>query len=169
MRQNHVTSFPVLVRRVGNGGAQLSPHCSSFQDGSAASPWQEDKEKDATGVGRAVVCDGLLELLLYDTLGGQSGMLTELGLTMRTLRPERTSAPSLVCAELLIRTPQEPRPSSTSMETTHVQVARRPHPDKIGTGGEDAHYISPDQRILCVFDGVGGWSYSVSKQPITQE
>ena len=33
-----------------------------------------------------------------------------------------------------------------------------PHPDKLYKGGEDACYISPDERVLAVFDGVGAWS-----------
>eukprot|EP00892_Ulva_mutabilis_P006407 jgi/Ulvmu1/4138/UM019_0117.1 len=35
-----------------------------------------------------------------------------------------------------------------------------PHPDKVATGGEDAYFISANQAVLGVADGVGGWQYS---------
>lgn len=33
-----------------------------------------------------------------------------------------------------------------------------PHPDKEETGGEDAHFICEDERVIGVADGVGGWA-----------
>ncbi|KAI3726733.1 hypothetical protein L1987_66537 [Smallanthus sonchifolius] len=33
-----------------------------------------------------------------------------------------------------------------------------PHPDKEETGGEDAHFICPDEQAIGVADGVGGWA-----------
>ncbi|KAL9271504.1 putative protein phosphatase 2C 55, partial [Drosera capensis] len=33
-----------------------------------------------------------------------------------------------------------------------------PHPDKEKTGGEDAHFICEEKRIIGVADGVGGWA-----------
>ncbi|VFQ85660.1 unnamed protein product [Cuscuta campestris] len=33
-----------------------------------------------------------------------------------------------------------------------------PHPDKVKTGGEDAHFISEDEMAIGVADGVGGWA-----------
>jgi len=33
-----------------------------------------------------------------------------------------------------------------------------PHPDKEATGGEDAHFISIDEHVIGVADGVGGWA-----------
>lgn len=35
-----------------------------------------------------------------------------------------------------------------------------PHPDKIDTGGEDAYFISANESVLGVADGVGGWRES---------
>jgi protein phosphatase PTC7 len=32
-----------------------------------------------------------------------------------------------------------------------------PHPDKVATGGEDAHFICADEQVIGVADGVGGW------------
>lgn len=33
-----------------------------------------------------------------------------------------------------------------------------PHPDKEDTGGEDAHFICPEEQAIGVADGVGGWA-----------
>ncbi|KAM7251963.1 hypothetical protein ACFE04_023846 [Oxalis oulophora] len=33
-----------------------------------------------------------------------------------------------------------------------------PHPDKVKTGGEDAHFICVDEQAIGVADGVGGWA-----------
>lgn len=33
-----------------------------------------------------------------------------------------------------------------------------PHPDKLETGGEDAHFICSDEQAIGVADGVGGWA-----------
>lgn len=33
-----------------------------------------------------------------------------------------------------------------------------PHPDKVETGGEDAHFICPVEQAIGVADGVGGWA-----------
>lgn len=33
-----------------------------------------------------------------------------------------------------------------------------PHPAKEATGGEDAHFISIDEHVIGVADGVGGWA-----------
>lgn len=33
-----------------------------------------------------------------------------------------------------------------------------PHPDKEETGGEDAHFICPNEQAIGVADGVGGWA-----------
>lgn len=33
-----------------------------------------------------------------------------------------------------------------------------PHPDKVKTGGEDAHFICKDEQAIGVADGVGGWA-----------
>lgn len=33
-----------------------------------------------------------------------------------------------------------------------------PHPDKVATGGEDAHFICEDKGVIGVADGVGGWA-----------
>jgi protein phosphatase PTC7 len=33
-----------------------------------------------------------------------------------------------------------------------------PHPAKEATGGEDAHFISADEHVIGVADGVGGWA-----------
>lgn len=33
-----------------------------------------------------------------------------------------------------------------------------PHPDKLETGGEDAHFICSDEQVIGVADGVGGWA-----------
>ncbi|KAI4330343.1 hypothetical protein MLD38_028641 [Melastoma candidum] len=33
-----------------------------------------------------------------------------------------------------------------------------PHPDKEDKGGEDAHFICPDEQVIGVADGVGGWA-----------
>ncbi|XP_047973020.1 probable protein phosphatase 2C 55 isoform X1 [Salvia hispanica] len=33
-----------------------------------------------------------------------------------------------------------------------------PHPDKVATGGEDAHFICVDKQVIGVADGVGGWA-----------
>ncbi|CAK9142820.1 unnamed protein product [Ilex paraguariensis] len=33
-----------------------------------------------------------------------------------------------------------------------------PHPEKEETGGEDAHFICPDEQVIGVADGVGGWA-----------
>ncbi|CAH9094735.1 unnamed protein product [Cuscuta epithymum] len=33
-----------------------------------------------------------------------------------------------------------------------------PHPDKVRTGGEDAHFICEDEMAIGVADGVGGWA-----------
>ena len=33
-----------------------------------------------------------------------------------------------------------------------------PHPDKEETGGEDAHFICPEEQAIGVADGVGGWA-----------
>jgi len=35
-----------------------------------------------------------------------------------------------------------------------------PHPDKMDTGGEDAHFIAADGLAMGVADGVGGWRES---------
>ncbi|WJX10253.1 protein-serine/threonine phosphatase [Trifolium repens] len=32
-----------------------------------------------------------------------------------------------------------------------------PHPDKVATGGEDAHFICAEEQVIGVADGVGGW------------
>ncbi|XP_022772783.1 probable protein phosphatase 2C 55 isoform X2 [Durio zibethinus] len=32
-----------------------------------------------------------------------------------------------------------------------------PHPDKVDTGGEDAHFLCVDEQVIGVADGVGGW------------
>lgn len=36
-------------------------------------------------------------------------------------------------------------------------AAYLPHPEKVATGGEDAHYTSECKRLVAVADGVGGW------------
>lgn len=33
-----------------------------------------------------------------------------------------------------------------------------PHPDKVDTGGEDAHFICDKKQVIGVADGVGGWA-----------
>lgn len=33
-----------------------------------------------------------------------------------------------------------------------------PHPDKVETGGEDAHFICEEKGVIGVADGVGGWA-----------
>ncbi|KAL9241757.1 hypothetical protein vseg_015826 [Gypsophila vaccaria] len=33
-----------------------------------------------------------------------------------------------------------------------------PHPDKLKTGGEDAHFICEEKHVIGVADGVGGWA-----------
>lgn len=33
-----------------------------------------------------------------------------------------------------------------------------PHPDKVETGGEDAHFICAEKQVIGVADGVGGWA-----------
>ncbi|KAI4325822.1 hypothetical protein MLD38_031185 [Melastoma candidum] len=33
-----------------------------------------------------------------------------------------------------------------------------PHPNKEDKGGEDAHFICPDEQVIGVADGVGGWA-----------
>ncbi|MCI33790.1 putative protein phosphatase 2C 55-like, partial [Trifolium medium] len=33
-----------------------------------------------------------------------------------------------------------------------------PHPAKVATGGEDAHFICADEQVIGVADGVGGWA-----------
>jgi len=33
-----------------------------------------------------------------------------------------------------------------------------PHPSKVETGGEDAHFICVDEQAIGVADGVGGWA-----------
>ncbi|XP_074309089.1 putative protein phosphatase 2C 80 [Silene latifolia] len=33
-----------------------------------------------------------------------------------------------------------------------------PHPDKVKTGGEDAHFICEEKQVIGVADGVGGWA-----------
>lgn len=33
-----------------------------------------------------------------------------------------------------------------------------PHPDKAATGGEDAHFICEEEKVIGVADGVGGWA-----------
>ncbi|GAU30887.1 hypothetical protein TSUD_15730 [Trifolium subterraneum] len=33
-----------------------------------------------------------------------------------------------------------------------------PHPKKVATGGEDAHFICADEQVIGVADGVGGWA-----------
>lgn len=33
-----------------------------------------------------------------------------------------------------------------------------PHPDKVKTGGEDAHFICEEKQVLGIADGVGGWA-----------
>ncbi|KAH6788277.1 Protein phosphatase 2C family protein [Perilla frutescens var. hirtella] len=33
-----------------------------------------------------------------------------------------------------------------------------PHPAKVETGGEDAHFICADEQVIGVADGVGGWA-----------
>jgi protein phosphatase PTC7 len=38
-----------------------------------------------------------------------------------------------------------------------VGVSSIPHPAKIAKGGEDAHFLSDDMKIIGVADGVGGW------------
>ena len=35
-----------------------------------------------------------------------------------------------------------------------------PHPDKLQTGGEDAFFVSADQKAVGIADGVGGWRES---------
>lgn len=35
-----------------------------------------------------------------------------------------------------------------------------PHPDKVDTGGEDAFFVSANESVLGVADGVGGWRES---------
>jgi protein phosphatase PTC7 len=37
-------------------------------------------------------------------------------------------------------------------------AAVHPHPAKVETGGEDAHFVAADEGIFGVFDGVGGWA-----------
>ncbi|EFA76898.1 protein phosphatase 2C-related protein [Heterostelium album PN500] len=39
----------------------------------------------------------------------------------------------------------------------HSGICVIPHPNKRHKGGEDAHFISNDRRVLGVADGVGGW------------
>lgn len=39
----------------------------------------------------------------------------------------------------------------------HAHVCNIPHPEKADKGGEDAFYVSKDNRAIGVFDGVGGW------------
>jgi protein phosphatase PTC7 len=55
--------------------------------------------------------------------------------------------------------------SSSTSENTTRDVASKfmsasaylPHPDKVATGGEDAHFMSACARVVAVADGVGGW------------
>ena len=44
--------------------------------------------------------------------------------------------------------------------TLIVQAVSIPHPDKVATGGEDAHFIldGSDRWAIGVADGVGGWA-----------
>lgn len=39
-----------------------------------------------------------------------------------------------------------------------VGVSSIPHPAKVAKGGEDAHFLSDDMKIIGVADGVGGWA-----------
>ncbi|EGC37523.1 hypothetical protein DICPUDRAFT_86952 [Dictyostelium purpureum] len=39
----------------------------------------------------------------------------------------------------------------------HSGICVIPHPNKRHKGGEDAHFISVDRRVIGVADGVGGW------------
>jgi len=44
---------------------------------------------------------------------------------------------------------------SVSLKTGSCVI---PHPDKVYKGGEDACFVSNDNRVMGVFDGVGAWS-----------
>ncbi|XP_010556299.1 PREDICTED: probable protein phosphatase 2C 55 [Tarenaya hassleriana] len=59
--------------------------------------------------------------------------------------------------------------SSSSSESLGVNLTSKPlklvsgscylpHPDKEDTGGEDAHFICPEEQAVGVADGVGGWA-----------
>ncbi|KAL9158518.1 hypothetical protein ABFS82_08G074300 [Erythranthe guttata] len=37
-------------------------------------------------------------------------------------------------------------------------VCYMPHPEKLKTGGEDAHFICEEEQVIGVADGVGGWA-----------
>ena len=40
----------------------------------------------------------------------------------------------------------------------HLGFGYLPHPDKVETGGEDAHFICEEKGVIGVADGVGGWA-----------
>ncbi|XP_057528565.1 probable protein phosphatase 2C 80 isoform X3 [Amaranthus tricolor] len=40
----------------------------------------------------------------------------------------------------------------------HSASCYLPHPDKVATGGEDAHFICEEKKVIGVADGVGGWA-----------
>lgn len=49
--------------------------------------------------------------------------------------------------------------NEAEQKTPYFMAASKYHPkfEKLKTGGEDAHGISTDQKMLVVCDGVGGW------------
>jgi len=61
--------------------------------------------------------------------------------------------------------------SSSSKHRLQVEVGAcaRPHPDKIDSGGEDAHFswLDPEKEVLVmgVADGVGSWSFEQNVNP----
>ena len=60
--------------------------------------------------------------------------------------------------------PASARPSSSAPPGRRLALAlvsgavSVPHPEKAGTGGEDAYFLGEDGRSLGVADGVGGWA-----------
>lgn len=38
-----------------------------------------------------------------------------------------------------------------------IGISSIPHPAKVAKGGEDAHFLSDDMKIIGIADGVGGW------------
>lgn len=57
-----------------------------------------------------------------------------------------------------------PTDTSSCKNVSHRSLKLRsgscylPHPDKVKTGGEDAHFICEEKRVIGVADGVGGWA-----------
>ncbi|KAL9229441.1 hypothetical protein vseg_004907 [Gypsophila vaccaria] len=54
--------------------------------------------------------------------------------------------------------------SADSSACNHVDLKLKsgscylPHPEKVKTGGEDAHFICEEKQVIGVADGVGGWA-----------